>query len=58
MGEFDDVKFTVFPYFSGMMAHQVEEYAVLDTLEDDTTVANEPLAWVAPEPRNKKSCFS
>ena len=33
-----------------MMAHQVEEDVVPNTYENDTTVADDPLAWVAPEP--------
>ena len=45
-GEFDNVKFTVFPCFSGIMAHPDEEDVVPANLEDQTNVEEDPLAWV------------
>ena len=54
-GEFDDVEFIVFSGFSSTMVQPVEENIMRNTDEDETAVADDNLAWVAPEPRNKRS---
>ena len=50
-GGFDNVKLTVSPYFSGIMVHSVRDDVLAANYEDELHSDEDPLAWVAPEPR-------
>ena len=58
--EFDDVEFTIFPCFSIIMAHLVEEDTVPTNREDETSVVEDPLPGLRPnlEIKGRVSCMT
>ena len=52
-GGFDNVEFTNFPCFSGIMARSVGDDIPDAHHEDEPHTDKDPLAWVALEPRDK-----